>query len=348
MVPGDGLLPILRATNIQNGLIFDNLVYVPLKYISEEQMLRPGDIIIAASSGSRHIVGKAAQLLKEWQGSWGAFCFGLRPNKSIDAKILAYFLQTSEYRQHVSEQSAGVNINNLQAKHIEQTPMLLAPLPEQHRIVAKIEELFTRLDAGTAALKKVKAELKRYRQAVLKYAFEGKLTAAWREANKDKIEPASVLLERIREGRKKAAPHGKFKDLPPVDTTVLEELLLPQGWVKTTLSELLIVIRGVTYKKEHSSYIPSDDLVPILRATNIQNGLVFENLVYVPKDYVSEDQMLRPGDIVIAASSGSRNIVGKAAQLTREWQGSWGAFCFGLRPNKGIDNHYLATNQSNK
>jgi type I restriction enzyme S subunit len=45
--------------------------------------------------------------------------------------------------------------------------------------VAKIEELFTHLDAGVEALKRVKAQLKRYRQAVLKHAFEGKLTETW-------------------------------------------------------------------------------------------------------------------------------------------------------------------------
>jgi type I restriction enzyme S subunit len=56
----------------------------------------------------------------------------------------------------------------------------LPPLPEQYRIVTKIEELFTQLDAGVELLKKVKAKLKRYRQAVLKAAVEGELTAYWR------------------------------------------------------------------------------------------------------------------------------------------------------------------------
>ena len=74
----------------------------------------------------------------------------------------------------------------------------LSPPPEQHRIVAKIEELFTRLDAGVEALGKVKLQLKRYRQAVLKSAFEGKFTADWREAHKGELEPASVLLEKIK------------------------------------------------------------------------------------------------------------------------------------------------------
>ena len=58
--------------------------------------------------------------------------------------------------------------------------MPFAPLNEQRRIVAKIEELFSDLDAGVAALKRAKANLKRYRAAVLKAAVEGKLTEEWR------------------------------------------------------------------------------------------------------------------------------------------------------------------------
>ncbi|MFM6395314.1 MAG: hypothetical protein ACKPFF_01365, partial [Planktothrix sp.] len=78
----------------------------------------------------------------------------------------------------------------------------LPPLPEQYRIVDKIEELFTELDAGVELLKKLKAKLKRYRQAVLKAAVEGNLTKEWREANQGKLEPASVLLERILKQRR--------------------------------------------------------------------------------------------------------------------------------------------------
>ena len=88
--------------------------------------------------------------------------------------------------------------------------------------------------------------------------------------------------------------------------------------------DLLTVLRGVTYKKENAAKEPRTGLLPILRANNIQDGLVFEDLVYVPKDCVSETQMLRSGDIVIAASSGSRHIVGKAAQLKTDWRGSFG------------------------
>ena len=72
---------------------------------------------------------------------------------------------------------------------------------EQRRIVDKLEELFSELDKGIESLKAARAQLNVYRQAVLKHAFEGKLTAKWREENKDKLETPEQLLARIKQER---------------------------------------------------------------------------------------------------------------------------------------------------
>ena len=78
----------------------------------------------------------------------------------------------------------------------------IAPLPEQRAIVAKIEELFSDLDKGIADLKKAQNQLKVYRQAVLKKAFEGELTKEWREQQTD-LTTADALLKQIKEERQK-------------------------------------------------------------------------------------------------------------------------------------------------
>ena len=80
-------------------------------------------------------------------------------------------------------------------------PLPVPPLNEQHRIVAKIEELFSELDKGIESLKAARAKLNIYRQAVLKHAFEGKLTAQWREETKDKLETPEQLLAHIKQER---------------------------------------------------------------------------------------------------------------------------------------------------
>lgn len=199
-VPKENYAPILRATNIQRDLVFDDLVYVPENVISDDQWLQPHDIVVAASSGSRNVVGKAAQLVEEWHGGFGAFCFALRPKPGTDPRYLAWFLQTPMYRQRVSELAAGVNINNLRARHIEETPIPLPPLGEQRRIVAEIEEQLTRLEAGVAALKRVQANLKRYKAAVLKAAVERRLVPTERPWTQ--IELGEIALS-IRNGYSK-------------------------------------------------------------------------------------------------------------------------------------------------
>src|SRR5680860_441988 len=94
------------------------------------------------------------------------------------------------------------------------------------------------------------------------------------------------------------------------------------NWASTELGNVLKVIRGVTYKSVEALDSAAEGFLPVLRATNIGRELDFNAMVYVPEHRVSEAQHLRIGDIVIAASSGSRSVVGKAALLEQEFTGS--------------------------
>lgn len=194
--PKHGYLPILRANNINKDLEFIDLVYVPQKKIKREQYVKANDILIAMSSGSKHLVGKAAQAVKDFNGGFGTFCGLIRAFTGSDKRFLGLFFQGPYYRNEIAKLSLGVNINNLRREHIELMTFSLPPLPEQHRIVAKIEELFAKLDAGIEALRKIKAQLKRYRQAVLKHAFEGKLTEEWRlPAGRQEKNGVEIIVE---------------------------------------------------------------------------------------------------------------------------------------------------------
>jgi len=167
----------------------------------------------------------------------------------------------------ISKKPRGVGMDNISLEDIKNIVIPLPPLNEQKRIVARIEELFTKLEAGVEALKKVKAQLKRYRQAVLKYAFEGKFTGEWRKSNKDKIEPASVLLERIKGERKKKL-RKKYKELPPVDKESLPEL--PEGWVWERVANVGEVITGTTPSKSKSEYYGKN--FPFYKPTDLNDG----------------------------------------------------------------------------
>ena len=180
----------------------------------------------------------------------------IRPQEMYHPKLFYYFARA------ISLPDKGY------ARHfqfLEKAPIPLPPLPEQHRIVAKIEELFTKLDAGINELHKVQSQLKRYRQSVLKAAFEGKLTEAWQAAHQDEIEPASILLERILKKRREKWEagqlkqmrakgkipkddkwKGKYKEPVAPDTSNLPEL--PNGWRWTTVGSIGLVASGQTPK----------------------------------------------------------------------------------------------------
>lgn len=169
----EGYIPILRANNIQKDLILNDLVYVPSDFVKEEQMIRKGDIVLAMSSGSKDLVGKSAQANKDINAAFGTFCGLIRAKENIDSKFLGLYFQTQEYRNFVSYQSQGVNICNLKKKDIESLQIPLPPLATQHAIVTRIEILFAELDKAVRHLRTAQQQLKTYRQAVLKAAFEG-------------------------------------------------------------------------------------------------------------------------------------------------------------------------------
>ncbi|RZK39056.1 MAG: type I restriction endonuclease subunit S [Pedobacter sp.] len=170
----NGMFPILRANNIKDDKInFDDLVFVDKNLINSNQILRKNDILFAMSSGSIHLVGKSAFINDDLQFSFGAFCGVLRPNSYINAKYLSSYFSSLGFKNYISTVAKGSNINNLKREHLLNIQLPLPTLPEQRAIVKKLESLFSSLDAGVADLKKAQQQLKIYRQAVLKKAFEG-------------------------------------------------------------------------------------------------------------------------------------------------------------------------------
>ncbi len=134
---------------------------------------------------------------------------------------------------NLNAKSRGTTISGITKKQLETLEFPLPPRPEQERIVAKIEETFTQLEAGVAELQNAKAQLKRYRAAVLKSAVEGELTREWREAHQGEIEPAEKLLARILVERRKKweAEGGKGKYKEPVEPNTDDLPELPEGWI---------------------------------------------------------------------------------------------------------------------
>lgn len=144
-------------------------------------------------------------------------------DSSIAPKFLFHWLLSPWFTAQTAQNQGRTILPKINQEALGRLPVPVAPYQEQQRIASKIEELFSDLDAGVAALERIKANLKRYRAAVLKAAVEGKLTEEWR-AKHPNTEPASKLLERILAERRKKWGEDQLAKFTAAGKTP------PKGW----------------------------------------------------------------------------------------------------------------------
>lgn len=123
------------------------------------------------------------------------------PYPFADSEFLRLSFQCFERDILNNCRKGGTTVHSIEFPALQAFRIPLPPLNEQKRIVAKIEELFSELDAGEESLRRARHQLGIYRQSLLKQAFEGKLTAHWRTQNPDKLESPDQLLARIQAER---------------------------------------------------------------------------------------------------------------------------------------------------
>jgi type I restriction enzyme, S subunit len=240
-----GKIKLLRTTDITSG----NINWPSVPYCEKEPddidkyLLHDGDIVISRAGS----IGYSVLVKRPEKSVFASYLIRFRPFSLVYEKYLAYFLNSPTYWEAISVNSIGIAISNVNASKLRQIPIPLAPLPDQQRIVAKIEELFTQFDAAETALRRAKANLERYRRSVLQAAVTGELTRIWREEHHGQIEPADELLQRIRAERKtrwqeemrakgKDPAKVKYEEPKESDTNSLPEL--PEGWVWATTDQM--------------------------------------------------------------------------------------------------------------
>jgi type I restriction enzyme S subunit len=255
----------------------------------------------------------------------------LRPQSGIEAKYLFLITLTSMFLEPLNKLQHGSSYPAVRDSDVREQIVPVAPTNEQHRIVTKIEELFSHLDQGVANLKQAREQLKVYRQSLLKAAFEGRLTAQWRQENAAKLETSAQLLARIKKERearyqqqldawnearaawekngksgKQPTKPAKPKEIPPLTKADLSELpLLPAGWgwvrpeeVAST-EEYSIGIGPFGSNLKVSDY--TDSGVPLIFVRNITKNNFTSNLKYISEYKFAElkAHTVQPLDIVI-------------------------------------------------
>ena len=238
----DGI-PCLRMYNIDQGKI----VWRDIKrmLLSEEEVsdyeLLPGDLLVNRVN-SRELVGKTVAI----PDNLGRCVF---ESKNIRVRLrkefvipeyACYYLLAEGSRYFMQNAQQVVGMASINQAQVASFPLPLAPVQEQRRIVAELEKQFTRLDAGVAALRRIQAELKRYRAAVLKAACEGQLVpneAQLAKAEGRSMETGEALLTRILNDRRQNwQGRGKYKEPLPAKTNGLSKL--PDGWTWATVGQI--------------------------------------------------------------------------------------------------------------
>ena len=201
---------------------------------------RNGDVIFAKITPCMEN-GKSAiaRDLKNGLGFGSTEFHVLRPSNAVLADFIYHFIRQEVYRKAAeSEMTGSVGQKRVPIDFLKRTEIHLPPLAEQKRIVAKVEELLTQVNAARERLAKVPRILKRFRQSVLAAACSGQLTADWRNQNIG-IESGARLVDRVA-GPKAVATVPDDED--PVDLPTL-----PEEWTWSRCEHLCVPARAITY-----------------------------------------------------------------------------------------------------
>jgi len=278
----NGTIPWLRTGELNNAFVYDSEIKVTPKALEKcsLRMCNVGDVLIAMYGAT---IGKVA--IAGIELTTNQACCACTPYE-IYNKYLLYYLMAS--KKTFIEMGEGGAQPNISREKIIAFPFPLPPLAEQKRIVAKIEELLPKVEEYGKAqeeLDKLNEELpEKLKKSVLQEAISGKLVP--QDPND---EPASVLLERIREEKKRLVKVGKLKKKDLEETPISEDekpFEIPESWEWVRLSSISKTItKGTTPRGGKVAYSAAG--IGFLRAENVVG---FDKLDLSSMKYVTDEE----------------------------------------------------------
>lgn len=288
-----------------------------------KQLLRTGDVLV---SMTRPNLNAVALVPEQLDGAIGSTGFHVLRSRWLRPEFLLRLVQSQRFVGEMSALVQGALYPAVRPKDIAAFTFAFETPAQQSRIVAKLEELLSNLDAGVAELKAAQNKLAQYRQSLLKAAVEGALTAEWRAKNTP-ADTGAQLLQRIlteRRVRWEAKQLAKFAEqgkTPPKDwqkkypepvlpdTSSLPEL--PEGWVWASVDMLGEIASGVAKGTKRKDLIEVRE-VPYLRVANVQRGFLdlseVKTILATEKDI--KELTLQAGDILFN-EGGDRDKLGR-------------------------------------
>lgn len=354
-------IPVFKIQNIKaNRFVDGTLSYVSSKKAAElkRHSFEKGDLIITKLGNP---LGLCCEVPGQYpEGIIVADLMRLRfAHGHISKRYLIYLINSPVIQDQFKTITKGTTRPRVNLTIVRELDFPIPPINEQHRIVAKIEELFSELDKSIESLKRAREQLKVYRQALLKHAFEGKLTEQWRKDKTDaaqgsasvaggqesgatKLETADQLLARIKKTRKdryqqqleeweKAVKQweangkeGKKPGKPrKYNASVMNDDEISDVTRKSS-SWKWINFSALLYSIRGGTTTPPIDEItdyPILRSSSVRNGLIdFTDIRYLTKQGIKSDQdYVATGDLLFSRLNGTIDYVGNCAIVSQEY-----------------------------
>jgi type I restriction enzyme, S subunit len=300
--------------------------FVPVDYDVKRLSI---DDVLFNNTNSPELIGKTTLITKRADGlAFSNHMTKLVFSQYVNPQFAAYqlhFLWMARYYLHKCVKH--VNQASISSQEFGRTiPFIFPPTNEQHRIVAKIEELFSEIDKGVESLKTAKAQLQVYRQALLKHAFEGKLTAQWRSNNSDKVVPAEELLRSIEQAREERyqqqltdwqtavekwefnGKEGKSPSKPRKnkleDKIDSSPYFLPPGWLWLQLGNSNVHISDGPFGSNLKTEDYVEEGIRLIRLENIGRGFFIgekkTHITLAKYEYLKKHS-LQPSDLVLSS-----------------------------------------------
>ena len=294
-----------------------------------------GDLILSNSmSFGRPYIMKTIGCIHD---GWVVF---RNTKKLIDEEYAYYALISNQIYAEFSKLATGSTVKNLSIDRIKQVAIPLPPLEIQKRIVARLESAFEKIEKGSAHLQNAKTKLAKYKQSLLKSAFDGTLTATASLRGVEKAETIHTAVS-LRASEASVAIHESKVDCHDLTSSKLamtdkENPKLPQGWTIKTLGEIAQTTSGGTPSRKKLDYWNgnikwlksgelNDNYINEVEETITQSGL--EN---------SSAKIFSKGTLLIALYGAT---IGKLGILNLETSTNQ-AVC-AIMPNKELETKYL-------
>lgn len=355
--PETGRVACLRTTNVQSNIEWEDLLYIRPSFVKRDDQYVSVNDIVMSMANSRELVGKVAIITDEPEikTSFGGFLSVIRPYFILPKYLMALLRSPTSRESIIGSASQTTNIANISLAKLNPYTIGVPPLAEQHRIVAKVDELMrlcddleqqteASIDAHATLVEVLlttltdSADANELAQnwARVSEHFDTLFTTAQSiEALKQTVlqlavmgklvpqnpndEPASVLLEKIAQEKERLVKEKKIKKEKPLPSISKDEKLfdIPNGWEWVKLEDVVIIQSGITKGRK----LTGRELiaVPYLRVANVQRGhLLLDSmqLVEIPVEEVDKYEVLSR-DLLIT-EGGDWDKVGRTAIWNNE------------------------------